>query len=360
MTVPKAGSADRVQLRTQFLADAGWGDASITPLAADASTRAYSRLFGGGKHGLLMDAPPGAEAAACPPSADAVARRALGYNAMARLAGPRMEAFVAVARWLREAGVRAPTVYADDSAHGFAVIEDFGNRHLVDAATSAAAEADLYRRALNVLGKVRAHKVSPGDLGGWPLQTYDTLAMQVEADLLIEWYAPHAGLTLTEDAMVAWQKAWAHLFDQLSAPHALILRDFHAQNILVPDDGPLAVIDFQDALFGHAAYDAVSLIEDARRDVDLGLAAELVAEDARQTPDPIGYEQDYAILAAQRNAKILGIFARLIHRDGKDAYGAFFPRVEAHFARDLDRPTLGPLRSWFERYLPQLLSDGRG
>ncbi len=356
----EAQGPDRAALRAAFLEKAEWGEASLAPLAGDASTRSYARAQKGDQRALLMDAPPGREAANCPPGADEKERETLGYNAMARLAGPRLEAFTALSRWLNEAGVRAPQIYAEDRESGLALIQDFGNRHLVDAATDLKAEASLYARALDVLRTVRKRTVTPGDIGGWTLMTYDPLVLRTEASLLPEWYVPHLGGTVGAEAQDAWDAAWADLIGRMGPPDTLVLRDFHAENILVPDEGALAVIDFQDALIGHAPYDVVSLLEDARRDVDLGLAGELYQEDRDSAPDPGAYETAYAVLAAQRNAKILGIFARLIHRDGKDRYADFIPRVAAHMARDLDRPAVAPLRAWAERYLPGLLSDGGG
>lgn len=342
-----------------FLNATPWRGATVTPLQADASTRSYARLDGGPSPALLMDAPPASEAPACPPGASHEERKALGYNAMARLAGPRLEAFTALAEWLKAQGVPAPTVYANDPSTGFAVIEDFGDQLLAQAVAHQD-EAALYHGAIQLLRPLRQAKVAPGLIGAWPLQTYDELVLQTEAALLIEWYTAYRGVELSPEAKAAWTAAWDRVLPQLSAPSTLVLRDYHAENILVGNDARMAVIDFQDALIGQAAYDAVSLIEDARRDVDLGLAKELFEEDRLTSVDPVAYTKDYAILAAQRNAKILGIFARLINRDGKEKYRQFFSRVEAHFARDLDRPAVLPVRQWAEQYMPMLLSDGGG
>ena len=340
---------DRAAAMAEFVRAAGWDADQLVPLAADASTRRYLRLSGGAGPALLMDAPPGAEAAACPPEASETERRALGYNAMARLAGPRLEAFTSLSLFLRESGIRAPQVFADDPAQGFAVIEDFGDLLLVQAIAAGADEAALYRQALKTLRPLQAHPVSPGQVADWDLQTYDHVAYEAEALLLPEWYAVYRGKELPGAAVEAYAVQWREALADLSPAQTLALRDYHAENILVAADGELAVIDFQDALIGQAAYDVVSLLEDARRDVDTGLAAELLSEETHQSPDGDAFAQDYAILAAQRNAKILGIFARLVRRDGKPKYDAFLPRVEAHFAQDLDRPEAEKLRPWFER-----------
>lgn len=354
--VRKETGIDRSAQLAAFVEGAGWQGDVTAPLRADASTRRYIRLTGGAAPALLMDAPPRAEAPACPPSASEADRRALGYNALARLAGPRLEAFTSIAAYLNAHGVRAPQVFAADPDLGAAIVEDFGDTLLVHAATDSVTEARLYRAALSTLRPLRQVDLAPCQVGTWPLQTYDALAMATEARLLPEWYADYRGVELSRDALAAWDEAIADLLAGLSPPKKLVLRDFHAENVLVPEDGRLAVIDFQDALIGHAAYDVASLIEDARRDLDPGLGAELLAEEARHIETPDAFLSDYAILTTQRNAKILGIFARLIRRDGKAQYRQFFPRVEAHFAKDLRRDAVAPLRRWAEIYMPALLT----
>ncbi|MGV6819036.1 MAG: aminoglycoside phosphotransferase family protein [Parvularcula sp.] len=341
--------------RKDVLEQAGWSLSAVAALPADASTRQYFRLSDGQKTALLMDAPPAAEGAICPPDASAEQRRALGYNAAARLAGGRIDAFVEIARWLSACGVRAPKIFSADMSCGFAVLEDFGDVHLRDIASTD--EEGLYRRALKVLDTVRRHPVTHGKIGTWCLQTYDSVALSAEADLFLEWYLPNYAGDISADAAADWQKAWSGLLQCLSPPTTLVLRDFHAENILVPDEGALAVIDFQDALVGQAAYDVASLLEDARRDVDLLLAQELLEDYARSTDDKDAFLRDYAILALQRNMKILGVFARLIHRDRKEKYGAFFARVRGHVARDLNRPEVAPIRAWVEQNASALLQD---
>ncbi|WOI53497.1 aminoglycoside phosphotransferase family protein [Parvularcula sp. LCG005] len=345
---------ERDAARQALLEKAGWSDASVIPLTADASTRRYFRLGRGDETALLMDAPPGAEAACCPPDADEAARRALGYNAMARLAGPRLNAFTGIAKLLRQHDVRAPNVLADDPVNGFALLEDFGDLLLAKAAVVPEDEARHYAGAMDVLRAVRKISV-PDAAGDWPLLTYDNLVLLTEAGLLTEWFAPHIGVSLSDRALEDWNSAWLETLSQLSPPTTLVLRDYHAENILVADDDGLAIIDFQDALVGHAAYDAVSLLEDARRDVAPGVIDALYQTDRASVPDPAQYDIDYAVLAAQRNAKILGIFARLINRDGKAKYASFLPRVLKLYQIDLIRPPVAPIRRWTEQYMPDLL-----
>ena len=191
---------------------------------------------------------------------------------------------------------------------------------------------------------------------------YDALALEAEALLLIEWYWPlKKGAPAAENLCTEYVALWRETLTGLSAPHTFVLRDFHAENLLwLPArEGVkrVGVIDFQDALYGAAAYDLVSLLEDARRDVDPALAESMIAYYLRfggPQLDAEGFRRDYAILAAQRNAKILGIFARLAKRDNKPRYLDLLPRVEGHFRRDLARPALAPLRAFFAKHLPEI------
>ncbi|MBB4657567.1 aminoglycoside phosphotransferase family protein [Parvularcula dongshanensis] len=349
--------ADRQALANAFLEETDWAGCERTALPADASTRSYARLRGGPSPALLMNAPPAEESAACPPDATPEERAALGYNAEARLAGPSLSAFMDVARWLRERGVHAPEVFAADREHGFAVIEDMGDRLLAVEAADPAAERAHYARSIKVLHALRDTGAEPGPIGAWTLQTYDETALLAEARLLPEWYVPYAtGEALLDGADEAYENAWREVLSQLGPCDTLVLRDFHAENILVLGEG-VGVIDFQDALVGSAAYDLASLIEDARRDLAPGHAQALYQGYVERLSkgDRERFETDYAILAAQRNAKILGIFARLQVRDGKPRYGAFVPRVRAHFQTDLARAPLAPVRAWAERYLPEVV-----
>ncbi|MEM9989876.1 MAG: aminoglycoside phosphotransferase, partial [Pseudomonadota bacterium] len=174
---------DREAAKAAFLKTHGFERAVVRPLAADASSRSYARLEGAPQPALLMDAPLQKEAPPCPPTADETTRRGLGYNAMARLAGPRLEAFTALAQWLSAQGVPAPKVYAEDIDQGFAVIEDFGQHHLADVAADKVQEAALYRQALLLLRPLQHKPLTAHDLGPWPLQTYVVLALEAEADL---------------------------------------------------------------------------------------------------------------------------------------------------------------------------------
>ena len=189
------------------------------------------------------------------------------------------------------------------------------------------------------------------------------MALLAETDLLLDWYAKDAGREIGEADRDGLHALWRDAFKTLSA-HApgLALRDFHAENLFwLPErDGQAKVglIDFQDALMAHPAYDLVSLIEDARRDVDPALAGPLKSRffDKAGLTDKAAFEAAYAVIGAQRNAKILGIFVRLAERDGKPQYRGLIPRVDAHFRANLAHPACADLRGWFASSLPELLS----
>jgi hypothetical protein len=361
--MPSAPAA-RAEERADFLSRAGWSAASSTPLAGDASTRSYDRLRLGERTALLMNAPPAAESAACPPDASPEQRRALGYNAQARLAGPNLNAFTAIAAALRGAGLSAPEIYAADARTGFALIEDFGDALFARAIPAGADERALYERAIDALLKLRAAAPSVAAANGYAMLAYDRMALEAEIGLLAEWYWPFRTAARPHSSQEAlWFAAWAPVLDALSEPSLMVLRDYHAENLLWLEarPGPRAVglIDFQDGLVGAPAYDLVSLLEDARRDVAPALAEAMIARycagaRAQGAFDESEFLRDYAILAAQRNAKILGIFARLARRDGKPRYAALLPRVEAHFRRDLARPALGAVRVFCAAHLPDL------
>jgi hypothetical protein len=362
--------SDRSGALHALLRRAGWADAERRPLAGDASSRRYERLTRGRDSAVLMDAPAAAEAPSCPPEADAAERRRLGYNAMARLAGPNLAAFAGLARELTARGYSAPEVIAADFAAGYLLLEDLGDALYARILDKGAAAPPLYEAAIDLLGAVRRSTV-PETVGydgrSWRVQAYDAVALQAEADLLVEWYALHrAGMRLEAAALADWRALWAGAFKALAGEaRTLVLRDVHAENLIwLPErDGPAraGLLDFQDALFGHAAYDLVSLLQDARRDVDPGLEAGMMERffKAGAVEDETAFARAYAILGAQRNAKILGIFVRLAHRDGKERYLGFLPRVARLFLHDLEHPVFADLKAWVSATLPTLAEEAR-
>lgn len=359
MTPNTTDTKETLDAQAAFLSAAGWGGAQWRPLAGDASTRSYSRATLEGRRALLMRAPPAAESPACPPDADEAARRALGYNAMARLAGPNLHAFVSIADVLRDAGFSAPEIFAADAAQGFALIEDLGD-DLYARAIGAAPESTLYENAVDVLAALRNNPPRRPDDKAYKMLSYDRLALSAETDLLMEWYWPLVNRSAApDDLQTEFREIFQSLFATLPPPDTLVLRDYHAENLLwLPARNGLArtgLIDFQDGLWGRGVYDLVSLLEDARRDVAPDLAASLLARYCAQTGAAAdNMMNEYAVLAAQRNAKILGVFARLAKRDGKARYLDLMPRVEAHFRNDLTRDGLEALRAFITDHIPRL------
>ena len=301
-----------------FLDAAGWGDAHILPLAGDASFRRYFRVVDHDRSAILMDAPP--------PQED-----------------PRP--FIHVARWLTGRGFAAPQIYGEDLNTGLVLIEDFGDarlRETVDAAPES--ELRLYEAAIDVLIRLREHDAA--DVG-----PYDREVYQREAALLTDWYCPAVALDVDVPGYVA---AWdAVLAPVLGSAPVTVLRDYHAENLmLIEGSETFGLLDFQDALAGHPAYDLVSLLQDARRDVHPDLEAAMLDRYRRITSADEAFFDAYHVLGAQRNAKIIGIFTRLWKRDGKPRYPGLCPRVWGYLERDLKHPALAPVAAWFDANIP--------
>lgn len=301
-----------------FLGAHGWGDAVVSPVAGDASFRRYFRVASGnGNKAILMDAPP--------PHED-----------------PRP--FIDIAEYLKGEGFRAPGIFAKDLTRGLVLIEDFGDdrmREHLDAHPED--EVATYSHAIDtIIGLSRAPCAN--------LQPYNEAAYMREVQLLTEWYMPAMGLATNQAAFDAiWSKALGPVKD---TQVVTVLRDYHAENIMLLDDGDQGIIDFQDALIGHPAYDLVSLLQDARRDVSPELEAAMLAYYKDAGASDQEFDLHYALLGAQRNTKIIGIFTRLWKRDGKERYLGFLPRMWGLLERDLAHPGLAPLKGWFDDNIP--------
>ena len=307
-----------------FLATGGWGDVPVVPLAGDASFRRYYRLACDGSSAVLMDAPP--------PQEDI---------------GP----FVAVAALLREIGLSAPEVLAVDRDQGFLLLEDFGDDTYTRLLARGADEPALYTLAVDTLIALQR---AAGQRGTPELPPYDIERLLGEAALLVDWYRPLAG-ELREEYLALWR---AVLPDAVVASPTLVLRDYHVDNLMLLPDRPgvrgCGLLDFQDAVSGQPSYDLVSLLEDARRDIAEPLRQAMTERYLAAFPglDRGAFLRSAAILAAQRNCKILGIFTRLWKRDGKRQYLAHIPRVWRLLEADLRHPALGPVARWLDRHLP--------
>ena len=304
-----------------FLAAEGWAGAKRVPLAGDASARRYERLNRGARRAILMVVPPESGLTVVP--------------------------FLAVAEWLRVAGYSAPGVLAADEAEGLLLLEDLGDDLLARlCADDPAREVELYGAAIDLLADLQ--RLNP-PAGAWTPAPYDLAFLLREARLAVEWYLPAAtGKPLPDDLAAEFDTEAAALLAPFATPSVPVYRDYHAENLIwLPDragHARVGLLDFQDMLVGHPAYDLVSLLEDARRDVAPDLRAEMMRRyGARSGADPEALEHAARVLSAQRNLKILGLFTRLARRDGKRRYLDHMPRVWGYLADDLDHPALAPL-----------------
>jgi aminoglycoside/choline kinase family phosphotransferase len=333
-------------------------------LAGDASTRRYERLYApSGATLILMDQPPSVETHPCPPDADAATRASLGYNAMARLAAGRVDAFVACAGYLRGLGLSAPRVLARDFTAGLAVLEDLGDDLYARRIEGGADETPLYDAAADVL--VRLHAETPPDRlqadgAIWPLLTYDDVALKTGGELFLEWLPRlNPGLDFGEAARDEWEGLWAPIRAAGAAGASVFChRDFHAENLIwLPDRAGVArvgLLDFQDALRAHPAWDLSMLLHDARRDVSARREQAVLDRYFERRPAIDRHEMLAAFhaLGALNNARILGLFARLVVRDHKPRYKAFMPRLWRYIDRCLADPAPPGLRFWLARHVP--------
>lgn len=312
-----------------FLESTGWHEAERAPLAGDASFRRYIRLTRpDGARAMLMDAPP--------PQED-------------------VRPFVTIAEYLSDMELSAPKIYGRDLKAGFLLLEDLGDQTYTRILASDGDERALYKLATETLMALHRRFVSADDV-----PPYDDGRLLDEAALLVDWFLPAIRGIPTSDAlrreyMNLWQSVLPHA---RRVPSSLILRDYHVDNLMWLEDRPdvaaCGLLDFQDAVIGPITYDLVSLLEDARRDVPAALAAELIDHYVSGFPtlDREAFDASYAILGAQRSAKIVGIFTRLDRRDGKPIYLKHIPRVFGWLYGDLEHPGLAALRAWFEREIP--------
>jgi aminoglycoside/choline kinase family phosphotransferase len=304
----------------EFLAASGWAGAEILPLAGDASFRRYFRVVNGGRTAVLMDAPP--------PHED-----------------PRP--FVAVAEWLSSVGLSAPQIIARDLDKGLLLLADFGDWRMREyLEEDPSRERELYELATDVLVHLHQHAPMPG------LKPHGLDQWLEELKLFPDWYCPAVGLEV--DAQLyeaAWREALEPVANDGLAP-VTVLRDYHAENVMLVDGlegvGHFGLLDFQDAVAGHPAYDLASVLEDARRDVPETIEQAMIDRYVAATGHGEAFGRAYWALAAQRNTRILGVFTRLWKRDGKPHYRRFQPRMWGLLERDLAQPHLAPVRAWFD------------
>ncbi|MCH2546983.1 MAG: phosphotransferase [Alphaproteobacteria bacterium] len=335
-TLKEKQFATRAEAMRQFVDDAGWQGATLKPLAGDASFRRYERVFHNGKQAVLMDAPPEKEDIA---------------------------PFILVDKYLQSIGLTVPQIIAEDKQNGFLLLEDLGDdsytRLLANCndATLADQEKQLYLSAIEALAHLHNDNIQrPISLN---VPEYNSAALMRELALFTDWFMPAVindaaeCETLNAEFLALWSQLLAKYPLQ---NNVVVLRDYHADNLLwLPQRervNRVGLLDFQDALIGHCAYDMVSLLEDARRDV-LPQTVEAAIEHycTLTSCDYDSFMQTYAILGAQRQAKIIGIFVRLGIRDGKTHYTKFLPRVWGHFMHDLQHPVMADIRDWIEQHI---------
>ena len=318
--IPPAAAPD-------FLVRHGWTGARIAPLAGDASFRRYFRIHRGDATAVLMDAPPHLEDS---------------------------RPFLAIGKALHVMGFSAPQPLAVDLDAGLILLEDFGDARVGPVlAHDPSQEARVYATAVDILAALHDHPA--GDVA-----PYATSELLREARLFPDWYLPAVGVAEAPGYDTAWASLWPVV---LTGPPVLTLRDYHADNLMIidrPGLRGLGLLDFQDALAGHPAYDLVSLLQDVRRVVSPDLEAAMLDRylAARPAADRPAFRTAYDILGAQRNIKILGVFTRLAVRDGKAAYLDFHPRLWDLVTRNLGRPALAPVSDWFAAHVPAAARHG--
>ncbi len=320
---------DRATARAAFLARAGWDSAQSVPLAGDASARRYHRLTRNrdGARAVLMDAPP------------------------TRCGDQR--AFVRIARHLQARGLSAPLVLAEDRDAGFVLLEDLGDdlfaRLLI---RDPSLENSLYSSAIDVLATLRT---PPPE--GLPRADPDMLTGLT--DLVFTAYATNRNVTRQQEFHARFHDLLAFHTDTRPV---LLLRDYHAENLIwLPDRIGIArvgLLDFQDAMAGPPAYDLVSLLQDARRDVSAATEVDMIARYLSHCGDPAEkFHATYAVIGVQRHLRILGVFARLAAEQRKHGYVDLIPRVWAHLMRDLAHPALRPVADLVRDLLPPPTTD---
>jgi aminoglycoside/choline kinase family phosphotransferase len=312
-----------------FLDGAGWRGAQIRPLAGDASFRRYWRVTDGGRGAVLMDAPP-----------DKL----------------DMRPFLRIDTHLRGLGYSAPEIFASDPAGGFALLEDFGDDTIAARMTAGGDPAAQYGLAIDWLVDLhrRGAAAIPQDL-----PAYDDAKLLEEVGRFLLWYVPAVNSTPLSDAAAGrWAAIWRALLPVARAvPETMVYRDFFAENLMIlprPGLAALGLLDFQDAVRGPVTYDLASLLEDARRDLPADLVAAMRARYRAAMPrhDPAAFDASWAVMAAHRHVKCLGLFVRLAKRDGKPGYLVHIPRLWRRLDEAMRHPVLRPLSDWLAAEVP--------
>jgi N-acetylmuramate 1-kinase len=341
----------------RFLENAGCAEARRERMAGDASTRSYARLFDRSGSAILMNSPRR-------PDGPAI-YDGKSYSGAVHLAED-VKPFVAIANGLRDHGFSAPAIRHADLDWGFLVTEDFGSAGVIEGDPPAPI-AERYEAATDMLSMLHRQKL-PETLPLTPdlnyqIPVFDIDAWLVEVGLMIEWYLPDRGVSLAPDLRDEFFAMWRGLLEKpAAARRTWVMRDFHSPNLIWLGERSgilrVGIIDFQDAVLGPAAYDLVSLLQDARIDVPEPLELALLSRYIKariatdQEFDPAAFAELYAIMSVQRNTRLLGTFARLSRRDGKPQYLRHQPRIWTYLNRSLAHPALSAFREWYGAYVP--------
>jgi len=353
-----AARAERIALLRSFIDEAGFGGAQRRRMQGDASTRIFERLTEANRRAVLMNAPRRPDG---PPVRDGKP-----YSAIAHLAED-VAPYIAIAAGLRRLDLSAPEILHADLEHGLILMEDLGDEPIVSGSPPAPVEM-RYATAIDLLASLHGRNL-PSRLPitsalDYRLPRYDTGALLIEAELLLDWYLVNAGAAAGEAARAEFVTLWRSALEPaMDATATWVLRDYHSPNLLwLPQREGIArigIVDFQDALIGPAAYDVASLLQDARVDVPESMEMNLLGRYARarlsqdRSFDTGDFTLLYATLAAQRATKILGIFARLQRRDGKPQYLRHIPRLWGYLQRSLAHPALAGLKAWYAANVPR-------
>lgn len=325
---------NRDALIQRFIQQSGFAEHRLSPVSGDASRRRYVRVHTPTTSYIVMDAPPEHE---------------------------KVDGYIAVCKFLYAMGYSSPRIIAEDAANGLLLLEDLGDdlfSRALEQNQSGDFEEKLYSEAIDLIATWHTRSDMHMGNAAMTLPAYSHAELMREVEIFADWYLPEVAAEryqpLAEEVMDIWRRIL------LRAPLAncyFVHRDFHASNLMWLGNrkgaAQIGLLDFQDAVWGDPAYDLVSLLEDARRDVSPELAEKMIQRYVDITNQPVNLLRErYAILGAQRNMKIIGIFHRLNQRDDKPAYLDFLPRVWQHLEHDLEHPSLAELRRWVDRSLP--------
>lgn len=338
MSLPKQRPNREAEMDA-FLSDCGWHGASREMLAADASFRRYARIKRLDQGAILMDAPP--------PWED-------------------VRPFIQVNEHLRRYRMSVPRILEADPEAGFILLEDFGDTSFTRMLREhPEREGALYAAATDALIEIYRESQSDTAEDAAQLPLYDMDVYLREVALFAQWFLPQiVDIHRAAELLQEWRLLWQSILASAGLKQDCVVhRDYHADNLFWLKDREgsyraVGMLDFQDALWGDEAYDLASLLEDARRDVSKETASRCIKQFIQASGnDEAAFRTRYAVLAAQRNAKIIGIFTRLAVRDGKLHYLNYLPRVWAHFMTDLTHPLLAPIKAFVEKHVP---AESRG